>query len=184
MREAMGANPDDHYIENYDDPVKVMAMNSLVVEELSPKTTHSNSLDFILMMAWGGETGPSLQVCYGRLCSAIAGIGVHVTAEKIPHIDYSSLWEAPWYELLRLMARYPDVTNSTFRMLEPSTFLSYVFRVVEELTNCLDAAEEEESEGEGSTAGPKYVARAVLYQNVRQVLENAMKLLGITPISN
>jgi arginyl-tRNA synthetase len=184
MREAMGASPGDHYIEDNHDPVKVMAMNSLVVEELSPKTTHSNSLDFILMTAWGGETGPSLQVCYGRLCSVIAGIGVHPTAEEIPLIDYSSLWEAPWCELLRLMARYPDVTNSSFRTLEPSTILSYVFRVIEELTNCLDEAEEEQSEGEGSSAGSKYVARAVLYENVRQILENAMKLLGITPISN
>jgi arginyl-tRNA synthetase len=82
------------------------------------------------------------------------------------------------------MARYPDVTHSAFRTLEPSTFLSYVFRVVEDLENCLGEAEEEESEGEGSTAGSKYVARAVLYDNVRQLLENAMKLLGITPMSN
>jgi len=66
MREAIGAGPDD--------PVKVMAMNSLVVEELSPKTTHSNSLDFIPMMAWGGETGPRLQVCYGRLHSALRAL--------------------------------------------------------------------------------------------------------------
>jgi arginyl-tRNA synthetase len=182
MREAMGASPNDHYIEDHDNPIKVMAMNALVVEELSSRTTHSKSLDFILMTAWGGETGPSLQVCYGRLCSAIAGIGVHPTAEEIPHIDYSSLWEAPWCELLRLMARYPDVPNSAFKTLEPSTILSYIFRVVEELTNCLDETEEEESEGEGSTAGSKYVARAVLYENVRQILENAMKLLGVTPI--
>jgi arginyl-tRNA synthetase len=176
MREAMGTSPD----EDGDDFVKVIGMNSLVVQVLSPKNAHGNSLNFQLMTSWGGETGLSLQLCYGRICSALANIGVQPTTEEIPHIDYSSLWEGPWFELLRLMTRYPDVTNSAFRTLEPSTILSYVFCVVEELTNCLDEADEAESEGEGSNAGSKYVARAVLYENVRQILENAMKLLGIT----
>jgi arginyl-tRNA synthetase len=38
--------------------------------------------------------------------------------------------------------------------------------------------------GEGSTAGSKYAARAVLCENIRQVLENGMKLLGTTIIRN
>jgi arginyl-tRNA synthetase len=181
MHEFMGTNLD----REEDDAVeKIMGINSLLVQQLSSRNAHCNSLSFQTMMSWEGETGPNLQLCYGRLCSAIASIGAHPTVEEIPHIGYSSLWEGPWCELLRLMARYPDVTNSVFKSLEPPTILSYVFRVVEELTNCLDEAEEEESEGEGSTAGSKYVARDVLYENVRQVLENAMKLLGITPISS
>jgi arginyl-tRNA synthetase len=183
MREAMGANPDQYQIEDYDAVAKVMGINSLVVQELYSKKAHSHGIGFNLMTSLEGETGPNLQLCYARLCSAIASIGARPTPEEIPHIDYSSLWEAPWCELLRLMARYPDVTNSAFKTLEPGTILSYLFRVVEELTFCLDEADEDESQGEGSTAGSKYAARAVLYENVRQVLENGMKLLGTTPIS-
>jgi arginyl-tRNA synthetase len=81
------------------------------------------------------------------------------------------------------MARYPDATQSAFERLEPGTILSYLFRVAEELALCLDEADKEESDGEGSAAASKYAARAVLYENVRQVLENGMKLLGTTPIS-
>jgi arginyl-tRNA synthetase len=180
MREFMGVSPDH---EDYDVVGKVMGINSLIVQELFSKTAHINILSFNLMTLLEGETGSNLHICYGRLCSAIAGIGVRPTADEIPHIDYSSLWEGVWCELLRLMARYPDVTNSAFRTPEPSTILSYVFRVVEELTNCLDEVEEEEFGGEGSTVGSKYVARAVLFENVRQILANAMKLLGVTPIS-
>jgi arginyl-tRNA synthetase len=180
MREFMGVGPDH---KNYEVVGKIMGINSLVVQELSSRNTHTNSLSFDLMTSLEGETGPNLQICYGRLCSAITRIGVLPTAEEIPLVDYSSLWEAPWCELLRLMARYPDVPSSAFRTLEPSTILAYLFRIVEELTYCLDEAEDEESEGEGSNAGSKYVARAVLYDNVRQILENAMKLLGITAVS-
>ena len=76
------------------------------------------------------------------------------------------------------MGRYPDVTSSALKTLDPTTILSYLFCVVDELTLCLDEANEDESDGEGSSTGSKYSARAVLYANVRQVLENGMKLLG------
>jgi arginyl-tRNA synthetase len=121
-------------------------------------------------------------MCYARLCSAIATIGVQLKSEEIPHIDYSSLWEPPWCDVLRLMARYPSVTKSAFRAMEPTAILSHLFQIVEEVTSCIDEADEDESGGEGSSAGSKYAARAVLYECVRQIFENGMKLLGITPI--
>ena len=82
------------------------------------------------------------------------------------------------------MARYPSVTNSAFKTLEPGAILSYLFSVVDELTFCLDEADEDESGMEGSAAGSKYAARAVLFENVRQVLGNGMKLLGLLPSVN
>ena len=82
------------------------------------------------------------------------------------------------------MVRYPGVIKSAFNTLDPATILSYLFQMVEEITSCLDEAEEDESGGEGSSVGSKYAARAVLYDSVRQILESGMKLLGITPIIN
>jgi arginyl-tRNA synthetase len=68
--------------------------------------------------------------------------------------------------------------------MDPATILTYLFQMVEEITTCLDEAEEDESGGEGSSVGSKYAARSVLYDSARQTLENGMKLLGITPIIN
>jgi len=183
MREAISASPDVYRIEDCDSVVRVMGINALVVQELFSKKAHGSSPGFNLMTSLEDETGPNLQLCYARLCSAIASTGSHPTPEEIPYIDYSSLCDGPWLELLRLMAQYPNVTNSAFKMLEPGTILSYLFRVVDELTSCLDKAEEDEPEGEGSAAASKYAARTVLYENTRQILENGMKLLGTTPIS-
>lgn len=183
MLGAIVANPDQYQIEDSGAAAKMMGINSLVLQELSLRKGHCNGLDFNLLTLSEGETGTSLQRCYTRLCTTIASLRAPPSSEEIPHIDYSSLSEPPWSELLRLMARYPDATQAAFRTLEPGTILSYLFRVAEELTICLDDADEDQSDGEGSTASSKYAARAVLYENVRQVLENSMKLLGTTPIS-
>lgn len=182
MLGTMNSNPDQYPFENYDAGSKIMSINSLVIHELALKKSHSNALDFNFIITTEGETGTSLQLCYSRLCSAILNNGALPTSEEIHHIDYSSLWEEPWSELLRLIARYPDVTSSAFKTLEPGTIISYLFRVEEELNCCLDNAGGDSSEGESSTVLPKYSARAILYESVRQVLENGMKLLGASPL--
>ena len=181
MREAMSAIPEEYPFEDCNAVAKAVGINSLIIQELSPRKAHTNGN---LATSLEGETGTSMQACYARLCKAIAKIGTAPTAEEITTIDYASLWGETWCDLIRLLARYPAVANSAYRTLEPGTILSYLFLVVEQLTCCLDEADEEESEGEGSAAASKYAARAVLYENVRQVLENAMRLLGMTPISH
>ena len=166
MHKAIVAKPDQYQFEDCDTVAKVMGINSLILQELSLRTGHCNGLDFNLLTLSEGETGTSLQLCYGRLCSAIAKIGAHPSPEEIPYIDYASLSERPWAELLRLMARHPDNTKSAFEKLEAGTILLYLFRVAEELTLCLDKANEDESDGEGSATASKNTARAVLYENV------------------
>ena len=181
MRNVFNANQDQYPFDNQNEAAKSLGINSLIIQELYSKKGHSNSISFSLTTLAEGE---ELQLCYSRLCSAIGSIGVHATSEEIPYLDYSSLWEEPWCDLLRLMARYPGITSSAFGTLDPGMILSYLFLVADELTACLDEADEAESNGEGSAAGSKYAARAVVYDNVRQVIENGMKLLGITPFHN
>ena len=180
MLEAMKSNPEEYQFEDCEAISKVMGLNFLIVHELSLRKNHNSSLDFNFMASSEGETGIRLQMSYSRLCSAILKNGVHPREDEINNIDYSSLWDEPWSELLRLIARYPEVTTSAFKTLEPGTILAYLFSVVEQISSCLDDADEDDSEGEGSTVGSKYAARAVLYDSVRQVLENGMKLLGAT----
>jgi len=162
-----------------------MGINSLILQELSLRKGDCNGLDLDLLSLSEGETGTNLQLCYAKLCSEIVGIGQHLSPEEIRDIDYTSLSEPPWSDLLRLIARYPDTTQYAFEKLDPGTILFYLFSVVDELNTCLaiDESGKVEAEGESSAAGLKYIARAVLYENVRQVLENGMKLLGATPIS-
>lgn len=164
---------------------KRIGVNSMVIQELSSRKGQGNGLlgAFSHLTLSDGGTGTSLQLCYARLCSSIAKIESPNTSssEMITHVEYATRLEPPWFDLLRLVSRYPDTTQAAFEKLEPGTVLSYLFRVVEELTLCLDAADEDAAEGECSAAASKHAARAILYEGVRQVLENGMKLLGATP---
>lgn len=185
MRDAMTANPDEYQIEDHDAVAKAMAINSLVLHQLSLKKGDSNDLDFNLLTSPTGETGTNLQLCYAKLCSEIASVGPYPGPDEIPDLDYTSLSQPPYSDVLRLIARYPVATQFAFEKLDPGIIILYMFRVIDEVSACLaiDEFERAEGEGESSSAGLKHLARVVMYENVRQVLENGLKLLGITPIS-
>jgi arginyl-tRNA synthetase len=183
MREVMSASPDDYRIDGGGDAIaRTMGVSSLVAQELRSRKGHSNNPDLNLLTL-ESETGPDLQRCYARLYAAIFGVGVNLMSQDLPNVDYTTLWAPPWCDLVRLMARYPGVIKSTFHTLDSSTLLSYLLQMVEEITSCLDEAEEDDAGGEGSSVSSKYTARAALYESARQILESGMKLLGISSFS-
>ncbi|KAG0645350.1 Arginyl-tRNA synthetase [Hyphodiscus hymeniophilus] len=183
MHEVITASPPQYQLEHCAGASKLMGINSLLLQELAARKGHSSGLDFNLLTLADGDTGTSLQLCYARLCAAIAGIRTQPSQEDVAHLDYSPLSEPPWSDLLRLLARYPEAIHAAFKILDPAPILTYLFRVVEELTACLDEAAEDEDEASGSAPSSVPAARAVLYEQVRQVLENGLKLLGAIPIS-
>jgi arginyl-tRNA synthetase len=183
MSDAINTNPTEYRFEANDMASKVLGLNYLIVHELSLKKTQTSSIDFNFMASSEGETGISLQMCYRRLCTAIARNAVSLSPEHNADTEYSSLWKEPWCELLRLIARYPAITSAASKSLDSSVIVSYLFRTVEELNSCLDEADEDDSGAEGSGDVSKHIARVTLYKCVRPLLENGMKLLGV-PLCN
>ncbi|KAK3343424.1 arginyl-tRNA synthetase [Lasiosphaeria hispida] len=163
--------------------LRTMAVNSLVVHELNTRNkAHTIGLDVEMLMATEGETGLSLQFAYVKLCHLIEKLEPRSAGEW--PTDFSSLWEAPWMELLRLLVRFPAVATTAYKSLEPGPVLSYLFQVVEELGYCLEDVEEEDAEGSRAAEeqGSTRAARLMLFKGTRQVLENGMRLLNITPV--
>jgi arginyl-tRNA synthetase len=160
-----------------------LGISGLVAQDLAVRRTHGYAFDLNRLIAPEGDTGAALQLSYARLCATIASMGALPTPDEIPSINYSSLCEEPWCDVLRLLARYPDVTTAAFKnlALEPGPILSYLYHVAGELTSCLDVMDDED-EGGGSSRGPDYRSRTLLFECVRQVLGNGMRLLGIAPI--
>lgn len=185
--EAMVSNPDRYPFREGGAAVETFGINAMIMQELSSRKGQSTSLlgSFSMLDLSDGDNGTSLQLCYARLCSEITKIGAPDASnpDLVGLVDYGALLEPPCSELLRLLSRYPDTTQAAFEKLEPGTILSYLFRVVEELTLCLDATDEDLVQGECSAASSKYTARMALYAIARQVLENGMKLLGASPVT-
>ncbi|KAK0613225.1 hypothetical protein B0T14DRAFT_569301 [Immersiella caudata] len=164
--------------------LNTLGINTLVIQELNTRKGNkgiSTSFDGETLISTEGETGLALQLGYARLCNAIDEIGSSSTNAE--DVDFSSLWEGGWIEVLRLLARFPAVTNAAHKSLEPGPLLTYMFSVLEELGYCLDDVEEEGEAGGAESDGSKYAARSLLFRSTKQVLETGMGLLNVTPVS-
>lgn len=76
------------------------------------------------------------------------------------------------------MAQYPDIISHTFKTLELTTVLTYLFRLTHQLSSSDDVLRVVgAAEGRDVT-----VARAALYDAARQVINNGMVVLGLSPV--
>ncbi|ERS97614.1 arginine-tRNA ligase [Sporothrix schenckii ATCC 58251] len=172
-----------------DDPAAVadtVGIAAVMVQDMTGKRINNYPFDIKRMTSFEGDTGPYLQYCHARLCSLLrkAGLaradlhsavrerGPAVLAALGPDLDTPH-----GADLVRLMAQYPDVTSTALRNLEPSTILTYLFRLAHQLSSAYDVLQVV-----GADTRESMVARAVVYESARQVLENGMRLLGLTPV--
>lgn len=136
------------------------------------------------MTSFEGDTGPYLQYCHARLNSILrkaeltrSDLADHL-ADNPAALDADVTSKQHCVDLLRLMAQYPDVTATALKNLEPSTILTYLFRLTHQLSSCYDVIKVV-----GANEGRDVMlARAALYEGARQVLENGMRLLGLSPV--
>ncbi|KAK2053785.1 arginyl-tRNA synthetase [Colletotrichum caudatum] len=159
-------------------------ITSLIAQDMHTKRGNGYAFDSKKMTEFEGETGAALQLHYTRVCLTIKELGADPAA--LEEVDYSHLEEEEYTNLLRLMAQYPDVVNAAYKTLEPSAVLTFLYRLAEQIVICLDddeGGDEEEEEEEAAEDPMLDRARAVLYENARQVFENGMKVLGINPLA-
>ncbi|KAL3297337.1 arginyl-trna synthetase [Colletotrichum asianum] len=138
-------------------------ITSLIAQDMHTKRGNGYAFDSKKMTEFEGDTGAALQFAYTRLKLALGQLEADPTA--LADVDYTHLQEEEYTNLLRLMAQYPDVINAAYKSVEPSAVLSFLYRLVEQLIECLDVEEDEEA-----PEGPEVdLARAVLYENAKQV---------------
>ena len=126
------------------------------------------------MTSFEGDTGPYLQYAHARLCSITRKAGL--SEQDITSANLGLLTEPHAVNLVRLLAQWPDVVVNTLKTLEPITVLSYLFRMTHMLSSSYDILKVIGSEAEVMKA------RMALYEAARQVLNNGMRLLGLSPV--
>jgi arginyl-tRNA synthetase len=159
----------------------VVGLAAVMVQDMAGKRRNNYPFDMQRMMSFEGDTGPYLQYCHARLASVLRraeGVGIEVDGGGGGGVEYGWLEDEHSAGLLRTMAQYPDVVGMAFKNLEPSTILTYLFRLAHQLSSSYDVLKVVGApEGQGAAH-----ARAVLYESARQVLANGMTLLGIRPV--
>jgi arginyl-tRNA synthetase len=126
------------------------------------------------MTSFEGDTGPYLQYAHARLCSITRRAAL--SESEISTANLSLLTEPHAQDLIRVISQYPDVVQNTLKTLEPTTILTYLFKMTHTLSSSYDHLRIVGSEKE------LMKARMALYDAARIVLNNGMKLLGLSPV--
>jgi arginyl-tRNA synthetase len=168
---------DTFHVDKSDKSVDLLGLSGLFIQDHIHKRTTSYASDPKKMVPLEGESGAAIQNCYARLSKKLVSGPSSFDYETL---DYSSLEEEDYAELLRILLQYPDAVHGSFRTLEPSFIVIYLLRLVDQLMATLDDDDDKDWNGLETASEARYA----LYENTRQVFENALRLLGVTPWSS
>ncbi|KAI1434382.1 arginyl-tRNA synthetase [Xylaria sp. CBS 124048] len=175
MHEVMKKNQDKYQqVENPEAVADILGISAVMCQDMTGKRINNYQFDMAVMTSFEGDTGPYLQYAHARLCSITRKAGL--STEEIASADLSLLTETHAVNLVRVLAQWPDVVQNTLRTLEPTTVLTYLFKMTHALSSSYDHLRIV-----GSEPGLMR-ARMALYDAARIVLNNGMRLLGLTPV--
>ncbi|KAK4071247.1 uncharacterized protein Triagg1_6278 [Trichoderma aggressivum f. europaeum] len=175
MHETMKKNQDKYaQVENPVATADILGISSVMVQDMSGKRINNYTFNMEAMTSFEGDTGPYLQYAHSRLCSIKRR--ANLTEEDLLSADLSLLTEQHATNVVRMLSQWPDTVQNTLKTLEPTTVLTYLFKMSHAVSSSYDHLQVVGSEKE------LMKARMALYDAARIVLSNGMKLLGLTPL--
>lgn len=192
MHAVMNTNADK--FKAVEDPTwtaDTLGMSAIMVQDYTGKRINGYNFDIDRMCNIEGDTGPYLQYSHTRLCSMKRQSDI--SEEEMLNADFSLITAQAGVDLLRNLARWPFVFNDTLlRTQEPVTVLTYLMELTHQISSTYEASEKSAEGNKERTmsvkvsldAGDREKAKAImaLYESARQVLNNGMRLLGLTPV--
>ncbi|OTB10250.1 hypothetical protein K445DRAFT_323109 [Daldinia sp. EC12] len=175
MHEVMRKNEAKYsQVEDPEGTADTLGISSVMTQDMSGKRGNNYTFDLAVMTSFEGDTGPYLQYAHTRLSSIKRR--ANVSDEELANADLSLLMEPHAINVVRLLAQWPDVAQNTLRTLEPTTVVTYLFRLTHVISSSYDHLQVV-----GSDPALK-AARMALYDAARIVVGNCMRLLGLTPL--
>ncbi|KXX82919.1 Arginine--tRNA ligase, cytoplasmic [Madurella mycetomatis] len=143
MHNVMRANAVKYsQVEDPDTVADTVGITAVMVQDMSGKRNNNYPFDINRMTSFEGDTGPYLQYCHARLSSILRKAKLTAINLADGDIDYSYLEDDYSAGLIRIMAQYPDVVATAFKNLEPSTILTYLFRLTHQLSSSYDVLQD------------------------------------------
>jgi arginyl-tRNA synthetase len=154
--------------------LETLSATALMVQDLSIRRLGNFTFDIHKIAVTDGHTGLNLQQWLARLSSKLKGTSV--PRDELEIADYTMFGQEEYTDILRVLAQFPHVVKSSFKSLESSTILAYLFRLTDLLPYVWN---DEEENGGGSQQNS---AELAFFESVRQVLETGMTMVGLMPI--
>lgn len=176
MHEVMRKNEQKYsQIVNPDEIADLIGISSVMIQDMQAKRINNYEFKWERMTSFEGDTGPYLQYAHSRLKS-VERNSCNITPDKWVNSDFSLLTEPAAVTLVRILSQYPDVLRNAIKTHEPATVVTYLFKLTHQVSSCYDVLWVAGQTEELATA------RLSLYAAARQVLNNGMNLLGLTPV--
>lgn len=175
MHEVMQRNETKY--AQIEDPEKIadlIGITAVMIQDMQSKRINNYEFKWDRMLSFEGDTGPYLQYAHSRLSSVQRNAGI--PEENLATANYDLLNEPCAVNLVRVLAQYPDIIKKAMKTSEPSTIVTYLFSLTHIVSSCYDILWVAGQEEDLATA------RLALYASAKQVLNNGMCLLGLTPV--
>jgi len=185
MHDVMRENADKYaQVEDPERTADIVGMTAVKIQDMQAKRINNYQFEWDRMLNFQGDTGPYLQYNHVRLCSVerkVASDGIALpdpfSTPIPPGLDAALLLQdAKARELIVHLANYPDVVRNAYRDHQPSTIVSYCFRLCHSVSSAWEVLLVKGQEREVA------LLRLWLYRCAKDVLGSALRLLTITPL--
>lgn len=159
------------------DPEKTaldVGVGAVVFADLAYRRETDIAFDWDRMLDFSGNSGPYLQYVHARVCSVLRRYGRPVPADFTP--DGLILPEE--YELVKMLARYPEIIEKASDESEPFHISSYLLEICG-LFNTYYQKYKSPEDRIISTVPDKTAARIALVSSLRSVLYSGLTILGL-----
>lgn len=175
MHQVMQKNEEKYaQIEDPESVSDTVGISSVMIQDMSAKRINDYDFSWDRMTSFEGDTGPYLQYAHSRLKSMQRKSGI--SDEDVVSADLSLLVEPAATDIVKLLATWPAVVQQTYKAQEPSTVVTYLYRLCHAISAAYDKLWVHGQEAEVAKA------RMALYISSRIVLGNGMILLGLKPL--
>ncbi|KAG7096435.1 hypothetical protein E1B28_003872 [Marasmius oreades] len=179
MHEQMQKNEEKYKaVENPEEVSTELGITGVKIQDMAAKRINNYTFNWDRMKSFEGDTGPYLQYAHVRLAS-IGRKNPHLLPLPPPSsIDVTCLAEsAHAREIAFLLGSYPDVVKTALKNHEPSTIVTFAFKLSHAISSAWETVVVK-----GEEDIEKARARMWLYESAREVLAAAMRLLTLRPL--
>lgn len=164
-------------VEDPERTADIVGMTAVKIQDMSGKRINNYTFDWARMLSFEGDTGPYLQYNHVRLCSVErknAEDGLVLPSPLDPaQIRTDLLSEPKAREVVFMLASWPDVVKNASKDLQPSTVVTFCFKLTHAVSSAWEVLIVKGQEREVA------MARLWLYRSAKDVLGAALRLLTI-----
>ncbi|KAK4048753.1 arginyl-tRNA synthetase [Microbotryomycetes sp. JL201] len=157
-----------------------LGVTAVKVQDLAGKRINNYKFEWSRMTSFEGDTGPYLQYAHVRLSSVerknAGEVVLPPPAERASKINTALLTDPKSREIILLLANYPDYVRQAFKGSEPSTVVTWCFRLCHAISSAWETLL---VRGQPNDVA---LARLWLYVTAKDVLATAMRLLTLEPL--